>query len=216
MKRFIFLFFILLSCKPNAFSQAKDSTHNLSFSLNLIQCPINEFSLYADYSINKRSSFGFNFGYIYANPKLKVFILSRDQGTYPGTVWNGLVFRADYKRANKYADNKFWEVQAIYKILNYRNQGFDNVEDDESYFFKRNENAWLLGLDAINGRHLTKPESIFNSEIFWGLGFRYRVRNFTTLSSRFNVPPVGSFQLQQFYPTIIFGLKIGFNVFIKK
>lgn len=218
MKNIIAIFLLLIFETVSAYSQAKDSTkRRISISMNEVQLPINELSIYADYCLNDKNSFGINVGFIYPNSRFKVFILSSDQGTNPGTVWTGMVFRANYKHCWVNRLKKYWEVQVIYKTLSYHNQSFVNWIDDNPYDFTRNENAYLIGLDAINGKHLTKYDSHVNLELFWGIGARYRKRNYTNLST--NVPfayPLGSFILEQFYPTLIFGFKFGFNCFLKK
>ncbi len=218
LKRIVSILLLFVFEANPAFSQAKDTTkRRISISMNEVQFPINEFSIYADYCMDEKNSFGINVGVIYANPTFKVFILSPDQGTYPGTVWNGMVFRADYKHCWVNQLKKYWEVQVIYKTLSYHNQSFVNWIDDNPYDFSRNEKAYLIGLDAINGRHFLKYDSHLNLELFWGIGARYRKRNYSNLST--NVPfayPLGSFTLEQFYPTLIFGFKVGFNCFLKK
>ena len=154
--------------------------------------PINEVGIYVDYFFAKRHSIGFGIGDIYANNAFKVNFLSGDQGAYPGTVWNGFVAR-----------------------LNYNIPDHDNIN-----YFVRSEHASLFGVDCFFGYHLTKPQSNLNIELFYGIGFRYRIRNYTTISSTYPSPgitdkvqPVWTFVLNQTYPTIIFGLKIGFKSF---
>jgi hypothetical protein len=173
--------------------------------------------MYADYHLNQKNSFGINVGYIYINPRFEVFFLSPDQGTYPGTVWEGAVFRGNYKRSFSRNAKKYFEFQFIYKTLHYRNQYFENYVDHDYYRFRRDEHANLFGLDALWGKHFLPFHSRMDLELFGGIGFRGRIRHYTTISSSPEIAnPLGSFVLKQFYIEPLFGFKIGFNCFLKK
>jgi len=194
--------------------------NHLTFSVNIIQLPINEAGIYVDYYFGKRHSIGFNIASVYANPAFKVFILSPDQGTYPGTVWNGTVGRINYKAYLAKDKRSYAGVTVIYKTLSYRNQSFVNVKEDAANTFVRSENAFLWGVDFVIGHHFDVPSSRINVELFCGGGYRYRERNYTTISSsgyNYGGPkPCGSFQLNQSYSTVVLGLKVGFKTFFGK
>ncbi len=220
---FIVIIFIpyLLFSQTNRKDNLSENRHRfLSININIIQLPINEINFYLDFFISKKHSFGINFSSIYANKAFEVFFLSQDQGDYPGTVWNGLGTRINYKYYYSRTESNFFSLQVLYKNIYYRNQKFINLWGDNDNTFVRSEDAFLLGIDLLHGTHLKKITSNFNFEIFYGLGIRYRERNYTTISSNaayFPYPkPVGTFTLRQTYPTIIFGLKIGVTTFITK
>ncbi|MFI5141057.1 MAG: TPR end-of-group domain-containing protein [Bacteroidia bacterium] len=194
--------------------------NHLTFSVNLIQLPINELGIYIDYYFSKRHSIGFNIASIYANSIFHVNIFSGDQGTYPGAVWNGVVGRINYK--NYFSENKRSYIcfQILYKTLSYRNQTFINAQGDNANTFTRSEDAFLCGLDCMYGYHVGRPSFKFNLELFFGGGLRYRERNYTTLSSDasyYSSPEkLGAFHVSQMYPTIVIGLKVGFKTFVGK
>jgi hypothetical protein len=210
----VFLFVVLHSF---CHAQVNDTTKiRLNFSSDLIQTCINEFSGHVECQFNKRNSIGFDIGYIYPRKALRVNFLSYDQGPNPGTVWYGSVYRLNYTHYSKYKPGFFISIRAMYKNLSFHNRGFENVRDDESYFFKRSEYANLGALDVFGGKVMSTPGSWFDFEIFWGGGLRIRSRYGFTSYSRFNDPPVGGYFYHQFYPMVVFGMRIGFNVFIRK
>ncbi|HEX7415402.1 MAG TPA: hypothetical protein VF411_15270, partial [Bacteroidia bacterium] len=181
---------------------------------------INEIGVYVDYFFCGKHSIEFNIGKIYANEGLKLNLLAGDQGNYPGTVWNGIVGRINYK--NYFTDNKrkYFAIQVVYKNLYYRNQSFANNQGDNTNTFVRSEDAYLVGIDFMLGYRIGKPDMKINLELFGGIGLRYRERNYTTLSSHANYyqnpKPLGSFVLDQTYPTFILGFKVGFKSFFGK
>lgn len=217
MRRIIFI--ILFATSFNStFSQTRDTLKNrLSFSTNVIQIPINELGLSVDYCFNKKHSFGLNAGYIYANPAFKVFYFSPNQDTYPGTVWEGIVTRFNYKYYTS-GKQEYIAGQITYKSLSYRNQSFRNLQGDNVNSFTRSEDTYLIGVDILMGQHLkSSMTSKTNIELFYGFGIRYRGRNYTTSSSHYsyysNAVAIGAFHKTQAYPMVTFGLKIGLNTF---
>ena len=202
-------------------TQCECKKHRLTFTLNVLPLVINEESIYIDYCYKEKHSFGISIGQIYANPRFYVNILSIDQGTNPGTVWNGIVTRIDYKY--HFPNNKqlYMGVDLLYKSLSYSNMSFLNSNDGgrATNTFIRNENATVNGIDWLVGRHFSSIEKIVDIEMFWSIGYRYRVRNYTTISSTINgfagPQPLGSYTLYQKYPMFTIGLNMGFNTFYK-
>ena len=217
MRSFFVPFFLVIALHPVCYAQAGDTTQlRLSFSTDLVQTCINEFGGHIDCQFNKHNSVGFDAGYIYPRRALQVNILSFDQGPNPGTVWYGSVFRLNYTHYSKYKPGHFISIRAMYKNLSFHNHSFENVRDDEFYYFRRSENAYLSAIDVLGGKIISKPGSWFNFEIFWGGGLRSRVRNGFTSYSRFNDPPAGNYNYHQFYPMVVFGMRMGVNLFIRK
>lgn len=217
MRNFLVLIFLLIALHTTCRGQAYDTTKvRLNFSTDLIQACINEWSGHAECQFNKNNSIGLDIGYIYPRRALQVNILSFDQATNPGTVWYGSVFRLNYTHYSKYKPGRFISVRVMYKNLSFHNHSFENIRDDEFYYFRRSENAYLSAIDVLGGKIISKPGSWFNLEIFWGGGLRGRVRNGFTSYSRFNDPPAGDYDYHQFYPMVVFGMRMGVNVFIRK
>jgi hypothetical protein len=211
----VFLFFVL-PVISNA--QVNDTTKlRFTFSTDLIQTCINEFGGHVECQFNKRNSIGADLGYIYPRRALQVNILSKDQGPNPGTVWYGSVARLNYTHYSKHKPGYFFSIRVMYKDLSFHNRSFLNVKKDEFYYFRRSETAYLAALDVFGGKIISKAGSCFDLEMFWGGGLRIRERNgFTNSTTVPNDPPVGAYNYHQFYPMVVFGMRIGFNVFIRK
>ncbi len=177
--------------------------------------------MYIDYTFRKKHSFGICGGYIYANEYLQVNLLSTDQGSNPGTVWNGAVFRFNYKNYFSPKMRHYFGVEFLYKSLSYSNMQFSNsIGERGSNSFYRSEKANLYGLNLLYGYHITSVEQIFNLEWFCGISYRQRIRNYNTMTSTVqgsfqNPQPIGEYTLHQVYPFVFIGFKIGFNAHFK-
>lgn len=205
---------------------AKKNFHKnrLNLAVNIFPILINEVSLYIDYGLSERQSIGVCGGYIYANKNFQVNKLSFDQGKNPGTVWNGIVIRFNYKYYFSVSRKRYIGIEYLYKSLHYSNVKFVNSEGrgDETYStFVRSEKANLSGINLLYGFHILPIEKRVSVEWFFGLSCRYRIRNYTTLSSinglHYSKPePIGTFVLKQTYPFAFVGFKIGINTFLKR
>lgn len=219
------LLLIALSTGPfmNVFAQSKGS--RILFSTNIIQIPINEVSIYVDRLLKKKQSVGVNAGIIYpVRSAAHVPYLSNDQ--FPGSVSSGWVARANYKRYYFPDAGAFVSIQGIFKATHYGNTNFeDRGFLPESYVhYTRSERSWLAGLDLFLGNTITNPRSALFIEVFYGLGVRYKARDYTTSFARltrFPVPiaagvedprfPLGNYTRNQIYPTLVFGFKMGLS-----
>lgn len=196
--------------------------HRISFTVNVLPIFINEASLYVDYCYKERHSIGVNAGRIYRNNNFRVNWLSSDQGTNPGTVWDGWVTRINYKYYYSKRRRQFVGVEFLYKSLSYSNQSFTNMYMEQTNTFIRNEKASVYGWDLLYGQRLTPVNWIFNVEFFAGIGYRLRYRNYTTISSETSnyyhqtPKPLGNFSITQKYPFSLVGIKIGINTLQNK
>lgn len=211
-----------MTVKPTLFAQKNDGGRFM-LSTNVMQIPLNETSLFADYIFKEKRSVGISVGIIYPVNSAAHIPYGNDD-TYPGSVWHGWVIRANYRHYYNPAFGAYYCVQGIFKSTHYSDHDFVNKGylPDSYVYYRRNEQGWLTGLDLFCGNTITKARSPFFIEVFYGLGIRYRVRNYTTLSARlsdfpYTIPPgavdsnfpLGDHTKDQFYPTLIVGLKMG-------
>ncbi len=222
---FLFIFFCLIIFR----SLSQDTLPNvnreiiknrISFTINLLPVLINEVSLYVDYCYKERHSVGVNVGRIYKNKAFEVNFLSGDQGTNPGTVWDGWVSRVNYKVYFSRKRKQFAGVEFLYKSLSYSNEVFENGIGEGRNRFVRNEKANVYGFDHLYGIRLTPPSWKYYAELLGGVGLRVRDRRYTTISSEninyhVHLEPLGDFRLVQVYPYSFITIKMGFNVFPK-
>lgn len=220
-KRYIYLITFLAFLTSYAFSQSQDSSRNrLSVTVNIVQLPINEAGIYVDYGLKKRHSFGFGIANVYVNQLFIPDFLSDDQSTFPGAVWHGIAARVNYKAYFLRSRRLYLCIQVLYKSLSYTNQTFINDYDDNLDYFTRNETAYSWGADLLLGHLITGIKAKIDVDVFYGIGWRYRVRNYTTTFNNGDPgayqQPLGSFQLIQNYPSFVFGIKVGYNFFVGK
>lgn len=194
--------------------------NRLSIFVSPTQACLTEISLFADYLMNESNSVGCSIGYE-TGTKDAVFYLSPSQDNYPSIVWHGLVARLNYKNFVTERKRFYVSTQLLYKNLSFKNQGFEDDLRDVGIDWKytRNEKSYLWAIELVIGNVLTKKTSHFYAEVFYGISLRYRVRNGTTTYSNYDFIPAyatGNYSKIQTYPTAVFGVKIGFNTFIKQ
>ena len=227
-EKYIACLFLLLglAISKKAVSQPGSVKTRLFISSNLIQIPVNEISLYVDYSYRKKHSFGINGGIIYA-VKMSGHIPFQTEDDFPGAAWDGFVARANYKLFYNSDKGSFLCLQGIYKGLSYSNRLFmdKSIYSNTTAQYTRSENAWLAGLDFIHGHSITNERSALFIEVYYGVGVRYRERHYTTLTSTLftdlgKAPPnatqdpgfpIGEGVKKQIYPTLILGVKMGWT-----
>ena len=108
----------------------------------------------------------------------------------------------------------------MYKSLSFSNAKFFNQcgRDTHRNYFTRSENTNEFGLTILYGVRLISLEKLLDIEVFCGMGYRKRIRNYTTTESTgagCDNQPLGSFNLNQDYPMVVVGFKIGINTFFK-
>ena len=208
-------------------SEKVEKEHRLTFSVNFPIIIVNEISLYIDYCKNKRHSIGINIGSIYPNPELQfknIYMINKSDT--PCDVYNGMVSRINYKYYFSDERNQYFSPGFIFESLRYSNVTFTNRDGQGYYFnFTRSETSHVFGADIIYGNHFVRTEKKINIEFFVGLGFRFRIRDYTTTSCDtiyynphqpgYQVIPLGTFRYDQTYPILNIGLKIGINTFFK-
>lgn len=194
--------------------------HRLCFSVNAFLLDKKEVALYFDYCNSYRHSIGLSIGYEYPNPIFSALLFSFDHLT-PFPAYNGIVARLNYKHYFTHSRKVYWSTQILYKSLHYNNAVFsEKGATDEIKDTYRTENATVLGFDFIFGYHLLKLQAKKNTEIFAGIGYRHRIRDYTVLGTQYQTYGLynvdgRSYHLEQDYPMIILGFKIGINKFFK-
>ena len=219
-----FIFFIL---HFSISSLAQDTLKSISISFNILQACINERTVYMEYKPFRHHTFGVSIGHIYYNPAFEVFVLSPSQNDFPGTVYNGTVYRINYSYVleNKRKYESYVGAQLIYRDMYYNNQYFtDGAREYVEYW--RNEKANVFGFDFVYGRNrylrLNKYCALlFNT--FYGVGWRERHRTIDTYDIKWNggsgskptdPPQLGNETKTQKYLVPVFGLKLGFQFHI--
>lgn len=202
--------------------------HRLSFSVNLIPILINDASIYIDYCHNERHSIGISLGAIYPNSAFQFKNNQHiNQSDTPGAVYNGYIGRLNYKLYYSKKRKQYVEAEFLYKYLTYSNITFINHDDNYGeYKFTRSETTNVYNFNILYGCHFIALEKRIDLEFNCGLGYDYRVRNYTTtkcdlvFTGPVNAPyrplELGSFHSVQKLPSIMFGLKIGANAFFRK
>ncbi len=217
----IYLLMSIVICGQDTIQKQKI----MSVSTNYIQMRINEYNIYLEYRINYQHSIGCEFGKIYYNREFDPWKISPSQNKFPGTVYDGLGLRIYLKRYSLKNPTKYWNFIVPVKIMSYDSLEFTDMYNGESDWAKytRSENAFLVGLDIYRGHEFDIFHQIIMFDIFYGIGFRIRHREYTTHISLRNgsiygipKPPIGSFKINQFLPTINIGIKVGFNILKKR
>ncbi len=206
----------------------------LTITVNILPLFFNERSLFIDYCYKERHSVGINVGKYFSNTFLNEFFKNSKWVAYSGLT-TGLNYKYSFSKKQKY----YVGAELIYKYLSYSGYTFiDSKKGNSDINYVRSETANVYGLDIMYGSHLAGIENGCDVDFYCGIGYRYRDRNYNTLSCSgggFNGPssngygnpnyvtppkviyfPLGTFHTTEQYPTIVLGLKIGVNVFFNK
>lgn len=201
--------------------------NRLTFSANILQMCINEVGGNIDYVRDYRNSIGINAGYVYEFWSDNGLVTDQ-AGDWPACVYNGMAYRLNYKYYIFHSRRVYLSPQLIYQNLSYTNHSFSDFDRwGTQYFIVRSETAKVYGMDFIIGFHIRKPQAKLNLEVFGGLAYRHRIRDYNTIGSYYYTAaygrdyftdtkhPIGLYHQEQDYPMITIGLKIGINTFFK-
>ncbi len=184
---------------------------------------INQYDLGVEFGINKYIAIGISGGIIHTNPIFSASPLSPSQAEWPGTVYQGSVGKFNLKIYPMGKLSGYWNVQFIYKSMYYRNvEFFDMYQGEHDYAtYTRSEDAYVRGISVMHGHEYAFAKGFMYLDFYYGLGFRQRERNITTLTcnrepSGIPKPPLGKSTLSQSFPVLEVGLKMGFNFQKKK
>ena len=196
----------------------------LTIYTNLTKNMFNEYNLGFEFGITKYIAVGATFGIIHPNPLFAVFPLATSQNRWPGTVYHGVGCRINLKIYPAGYKSDYWNIQGVYKSMYYRNQSFldlNNSGYESSARYTRSEDAFVTGISIMHGHEYAAADGVLYIDFFYGFGFRERERNITTLTCEMTPynsnpnPALGYSKMNQTYPVIETGFKIGFN-FLKK
>ena len=214
--------------KPTHFNSANYYAHRLSFSFNLLQVYLNEIGGNIDYVYNYTHSIGINIAWVYPSVLWfeNTFVIDK-AGDWPGCVYYGSNIRLNYKYYFTAKRRFYFSPQLSYQNLSYNNHIFSDEDGARTlYYIERSEVAKVYGLDLLIGLHWIKPQARLNLEVYAGLSYRHKIRNYTTIDSYyFSRPsldyfidtkhPIGTYHQVQDYPLITIGLKIVINAFFR-
>ncbi len=217
-----FLTIILIIISISAFSQEGKF---FRIENNVPQNFFDEYNISFNYRNSDFLGSYISLGYKYNNQGLRNGFkdLSPSQWDYPILAYNGPVFRmgyiiSDYSITKNNNPSIFYiKFGYIFKYLYYKNKTFyDSVGDGYFYYFHRSEKAWVNGADLIFGKS-TNIFSKFYIDYHFGIGFRYKIRNFIVDASGLNClvsdgAYVGTYNYGMHYFTAILGISIGMNL----
>jgi hypothetical protein len=149
--------------------------------------------------------------------------LTSAQYTEPGTVYSGIATRFYFKFYPGKAHKSYWDLQLVYKKLSYNNTGFnDQYGNSVLNIYTMNEHETVYGLEVMHGHELTHENEHFNVDVFYGVGFHERIRNYQVTSENVVIAQGSDYQniamampgsysgtLSLFTPVL--GLKFGWN-----
>ena len=200
----------------------RTNKHRICVSLNLLPLFYNERSIFIDYCYISQHSLGMSIGQIYANPWFYDNRLSADQSLHPGAVYNGVVFRFNYKYYFSYDHNQYLGLEYYYKKISYDNFTFTDATygSTSQDKFVRTENASVKGFNFLYGYHLAPIESMIDIEFYGGVGFRHKYRSYFTIENvipdyEYYPQPLGAFEVKRNYPILFVGFKIGIDRWFK-
>ncbi len=185
-----------------------------SISTDLLQYLVYQPNIGFEYR-RKKFAWGINFGVVHPDPTFYVNPLADGQYTWPGTLYNGEALRAYWKVFFKNNPSSYFCVQAEYKYLWYNNGSFMDMPNGDEFQvnYTMNEKATALGIDVLLGKEWLAFK-IMHFDIFYGIGYHVKYREFTVVTSNFPYPgdwmPLGSYKGSVSYPAPILGLKGGF------
>lgn len=216
---FVILFVTMTS---SCFSQEESF---LRIENNVPQNFFDEYNISLNYRKSNYLGFYLSLGYKYNNKWFRKYFkgISPSQWDYPILAYYGPVYRLGYflSKASTTKHNNlsilYIKFGYIFKYLYYKNKTFyDSVGDGYFYYFHRSEKAWVHGADLIFGKSIN-IFSNFYIDYHFGIGFRYKIRNFNVDASGLDClvkdgAYVGTYNYDMHYFTAIFGISIGMNL----
>jgi len=206
-------------------AQSQNTTHpkRLAVYTNVGLNVINELNLNADWRYTDLITLGGGIGKVYSNKLLDPMPISPSQNNLPGTVYDGLAFRANAKFFTKFTGQSgYWCAQLLVKSIGYKRHGFTDMYKGEQDYdsFTRSENALVIGIELLHGHRWNVANERIIWDVFYGIGLRDRHRRYIThTSSHYESgspyakpdPPIGTFTVDQLLPTVHFGINFGVN-----
>ncbi|HEV7230748.1 MAG TPA: hypothetical protein VGO45_05440 [Bacteroidia bacterium] len=181
---------------------------------------ISETNVGFEYRFNRYMSLDLNIGHIHYNSLFDPWVFSPSQNDWPGTVYRGTSYRFGLKMFPSPKKRNYIAIKGLWKTMYYSGMKFLDMKSGYSLTTQRSESATVRGLEIEGGHEFNLAEGHILFELFYGIGFRVRERNYTTYSQTengsFPVPagmgtyPTGSYVLIQKYPTLELGFKMGF------
>ena len=226
--------FVLFSLRSLSQTSSADSIfpiQHLRFSTDLIKATVNELQLIGEYRFSSFFSAGLCYGKVFRNTMYDPWFLSPSQQEWPGTAYHGDAYTVVLKFSPFRKKWRYIGLKGIYKSIWYSNQNFAEGTGYGHYISdNRSESARVVGFDLVYGKYRFLGYSRIPIEVFYGLGYRVRERNFTTyyatddfgyrvplqfFPNYFGYTPVHK-HLEQKYVTFQFGVLIGFKARLRQ
>ena len=208
-------------------AQKKDSVpkHILyTISTDLAQYALSQPNIDFEYTTSSSICAGINFGYIMPSLLFKINTLANGQFTEPGTVYSGIAIRLYLKFYGLRHFQNYWCIQGVYKSISFNNVSFEDTYGDAYWNnYTMSEQTSVVGIEILNGHESTTKNRVLNLDLFYGLGFHFRIRNYTITNATLSDPHIpglypnkpiaynGTYSGTLFLLTPVLGIKIGFN-----
>jgi hypothetical protein len=226
MKRIFLIIFcfadLLASAQETHVSDLPPTIEYISLTTDLAQYVFNQPNVGLAFRKNSYE-LGMNFGLIQPTELFAVNILADGQYKWPGTVYSGDILRPYVKYfACSSHHISYWGAQITLEYEWFNNVTFYDYPEGGDYpqfDYTMNEKTFVWGISIFHG-HEWKVFKVFNIDLFYGLGFYDKIRNFTVTYS--TNPYYGSYLAEGAYKgslsycTPIVGLKLGFCYPINK
>lgn len=214
---FYSLLFVLHSSICLAQSVADSTKFNPRFALHtdVILNLLNEKNIGAEIKLSPVISVGGSYARVLPSDYFGDHMFIASHHNFPPRIFDGFAFKGFIKY---YMDKEdyYFQLSCMYKNSGYGyNYVFDGAGDKGSLSSIRiNERAQIFGAYLLAGQEFVIAKYGF-IDMFFGLAYRYRIRNYTTLSSistkYWGRPePLGTFTVSQHYIAPVIGLKLGF------
>jgi hypothetical protein len=198
-------------------STAFEDGSYFSFNTDLLQCAYFQPNIGAEYRRNKVEC-GLNIGYTFPSPLFSVNTLADGQYTWPGTVYYGEALRLYVKFfANPNKPTHYWSFQVTIKNQWYNNVDFTDQPSggDIPFYYTMDEKETVLGFELLHG-HEFYAGSLLYFDLFYGLGYHVRFRQFEVVTSSSYNPysgylPCGYYKGTISYLLPVVGFRAGFN-----
>lgn len=191
---------------------------HIDMALNIL----NEKNVGAEIRLSHKISVGATYARVLPSYYLSDHIFVASHHHFPTRIFDGFAFKGfvkcyfennNYKNKN---NDYYIQFTALFKNAGYGyNYVFDGAGDKGSLTSERtNETAKIYGAYLTVGQEMILAKYAF-IDLFFGLAYRYRIRNYTTISSvatkYWGSPePLGTFTVHQHYFAPVIGLKLGF------
>ena len=211
------LLFVLSSSNCLAQSGADSTKFDPRFALHtdMMLNLLNEKNFGAEIKLSKIISVGGSYARVLPSLHYGDHVFIASHHDFPPRIYDGFAFKGFVKY---YIDKKdyYFQLTGMYKQSGY---GYGLVSDgmgDKGSLtsIRVNEMAKIYGAYLLVGHEFIVAKYGF-IDMFFGLAYRYRIRNYTTISSistkYWGRPePLGTFTVSQHYIAPVIGLKLGF------